>query len=157
MGAEHPPELAVPPLGHQVDVHFAQHRRKGVRVVDHALAAELRYPQAVWHAHRQQPCPQPRRVDTLQSGQRLGALGGDRLDPRGLRQKGAYGATALDIMRSQDSERIAMPRLHDGLDRALIGAHRPAHETSSAASTRSAIAVRPCSGMASQVGRFAAS
>lgn len=102
------------------------------------------------------PVQNPLRADALQFADRHEAVARHHLHRVGFRQEGADGAAALNHVRPEQGERVAVAGAQQAVDGARIGPIAGQLEESSFIN-RDAISASPRVGMPSQAGRLAAS
>jgi hypothetical protein len=112
-------EFAVATLAEQEHVQIAERRAERIGIFGDALATAGEDAQAVGNAARQHAQPESGGMDPLQCGQRLPAVACDHLYRGRVWNERADSATAIDLVRAEHRERIAMSCLDDGINGAL--------------------------------------
>ena len=143
-------QIEVPARADQIEVERAERRPEPVGILRLIRDPMRLDAQAVWPGGGQGSRPQPVLVDPVQRPE-LGTPGIDQHDGVRTGDQGADGKLPLLLMRPQHGERVAMPPMRQGLQRARLDRHAVSP------SRRSAIAWKPPSGIGNQAGRFATS
>src|ERR1700712_2692423 len=116
MGAQATTEVAMHAFGQEVDVHIAEQRLEGVRILRLPRRPALRDLQPVWHLSRYRAAEEPSRMG---AGEGAHVEPGATIDHRyriGARDKCPHDT----IMWTKDGERVAMPSVYDRLDSAGV-------------------------------------
>jgi len=161
IGAKRIGQLEMASFVEQMQVKLAQHRTEGVRVLGFLHRARPLDAQQIGRRIGHGTFEQARHLCFHQSPQQCSIAAAQHLDRLRPRQIGADAAAGRAVMRAEHLERIAMARRCQRFSLAAIetGQRRGVHESprGTGATRRVAMRARPLTGMASQVGRLAAS
>ncbi len=161
VGAERLGQAEMPALVEQMQIELAQQRTEGIGILGFLHCLRPLYAQQIGRGVRYRPFEQAGCLAFDQCPQRRSIGPAQHLDRLRARQEDANAASARAVVRAQHIERIAMARRRQRFD---VGTIQPAerrggHDATlgAAVSRRLAMRARPLTGMASQLGRLAAS
>jgi hypothetical protein len=120
MGTHHLREIPVPAFRQQIDVDVAQDRREAVRVLGLPLRATAPDAEAIRLEALDHPGPESVGMDPAQRAKHEAGAAGQNLHRLRVGDEGPHRRPTRHRVWSEQRERVAMPRMHDGIDGAWI-------------------------------------